>query len=170
MLHRREWKVNILEPVIAEAYGVRTLTNMTINLVHFHCVLFDRPHLSMISQKQRKSRFCVRPLCTRWSLGHLSFGLENFCVHWKIIGRLKRSLRSPWAFVERSLRDCFPWRSLRDCFGQSQNFQVILEIIGKSLRDLGNHWAFFERLVRDLAIFLIAQRSLNDCHPCVKGV
>ena len=41
-------------------------------------------------------------------------------------------------------------------------------IIVRSLTDLGHHCAHFERSLRDLAIFFIAQRSLNDRHPCVK--
>ena len=112
--------------------------------------------LSKISQKQWKSCFCGRSLWASWSLIHLSYRVGKFGVHWnrsvkacwEIIGRsmrlsntLEHLLSIRWAFVEHSLRGCFPWWSLRDCFGLSQNFTVIMvtvEIIGWSLTDLGD--------------------------------
>ena len=102
----------------------------------------------------------------------------------EIIGRSMRSLSTPWvlkerslsvhwAFPEHSLRDRFPCRSLRDCFGLCQNFEETvvtmddhLQITERSWRLLGTLWKIVERSSH----FVIAQRSLEDRYPCVKGV
>ena len=136
----------------------------------------------MISHKQRKSRFCGRSLYTCLSLSHLSFWVDKFGVHWKITHRtlrdgwdrwafIERSLRDRGEIVERSLRDHFPseivldWvKTLRRPWWQRRSLRDHWEILTISGRSLGALWKIVERSGH----CFIAQRSLNDRHPCVK--
>ena len=126
-----------------------------------------------MSQKQRKSRFSGRSLCTRWSLSHLSFGLEKCDVHWKIT---VRSLSAHSAFVERLLPlAIIDWEIV---FGLRENFEdtvATVEITGRSLTDQweisdcgdqsrDHHWQISERSWWWMgALWKIVEKSGHFC-------
>ena len=98
----------------------------------------------------------MRSLCIRSSLGHLSFGVEKFGVHWKITERslgdrwdrwalLGHSLSVHWAFIEYSL-------SIHSAF-----IEHLLSI----------HWAFIERSLGDLweIVFELSQTLRRPWWP-----
>ena len=100
--------------------------------------------ISSISQRSLRNRW------DRWTiverLLRVLWEIASLSDHWAIVLDQVKTLRRPWR----------PWRSLRDHW----------EIIKRSGRLLGVLWKIVERSGH----IFIAQRSLNDRHPWVKGV
>ena len=81
-------------------------------------------------------------------------------------GHTERSLRDNWEIdeiVERSLSVHWEIAFLGD------HWEIVLEwvkTLRRPWRSLGDHWQIINRSGH----FFIAQRSLNDRNPCIKGV
>ena len=155
----------------------------------------ERSKIGLISQWSFKSNnkiISVEDPCVLVDLSAISPSwwkyLRSLKDHWEIIGRSMRLLNAPWALVEPSLNVCWvfiekslPLPIIQRLFrtesklwgdhGDRGDHWMIIDksFIERSWWSLGDRWALFERTLRDLAIFFIAQPSLNDRHPCVKG-
>ena len=121
----------------------------------------NRSHLSMVSQKLWKRRFCVRSFVLvdlsvisplRWT--NLAFIERSLRDHWEIYETIERSLSAPWAFIDCFL--CIHWeiaslcsrweivldwvKTVRRPWWPRRSLEDNCSISERSLSDLGDRW------------------------------
>ena len=156
-----------------------------------YCLLgaIERLNIITISQRSLKSmkqkHFCVRYLCVRWSLSHLSCWQiwSSMKEYWEIITRSMRSWSTPWVFSELSLNIHWAFVEHRlnvdwEIASLGDHWEMVLDwvkTLQRPWRSMDGHWEIIERSRRTLGTlwkiversghFSIAQESLKRALP-----